>query len=259
MRLKDHMLRTLAGSLACLLFTACTFNPFISNNHNTGSAGATAAGAGIGVGSVWLLGGSKTMMLFGGIAGGAAGYYLSSLRYDAAGILDAGGNVYVLGDYIGIYIPTDKLFEVNTADLLPRASNILDSVVAVVQRKPDNNIMISGNTSGFDRPRRELKLSQKRAKVVAAYLWSAGLQQFKQNSDDTRTFNYVGYGDYFPISSDLTNKGIRENSRIQITSYPSKAELYDHGKKVDMSNVAGMNDDSNIKPGDDCGRNKSRC
>lgn len=258
MQLKDRLLRVMAGSLAGLMFSACTFNPFVNTNHNTGSAGATALGAGVGAGSVWLLGGSKTMMLFGGIAGGAAGYYLSSLRYDAGGILDAGGNVYVLGEYMGIYIPSDKLFEANTADLLPRASNILNSVVAVLQRKPDNNIMISGNTSGFDRPRRELQLSQKRAKVVAAYLWSAGLSQFKDRSDETRNFNYVGYGDYFPISSDLTNKGIRENSRIQITSYPSRATLYDHGKKVNMDNVAGMNDEAPSGT-DECGRGKSRC
>ncbi len=258
MQLKDKMLRTLICALAGMILSACTFNPFITNNHNTGSASATALGAGVGVGSVWILGGSKTMMLLGGIAGGAAGYYLSSLRYDAAGILDAGGNVYVLGDYMGIYIPSDKLFDVNTADLLPRAPRILDSVVAVLERKPDNNIMISGNTSGFDRPRRELRLSQQRAKVVAAYLWSAGLSQFKEKSEETRRLNYVGYGDFFPISSDLTNKGIRENSRIQITSYPSNASLYDHGHKINMDNVAGINDDA-PSGSDECGRGKSRC
>lgn len=258
MRLKDNMIRTLACSLTCLAFSACSFNPFVTPNHNTGSPGATAIGAGIGAGSVWVLNGSKTMTLFGGIAGGAAGYYLSSLRYDAAGIIDVGGDVYVLGDYIGIYIPTDKVFEVNTADLLPRATNVLDSVFAVLQRKPENNIMISGNTSGFDRPRREQKLSQKRAKVVAAYLWTAGIQQFKSKMGETRRFNYVGYGDFFPIASDLTNKGIRANSRIQITSYPSKADLYSRGHKIDMTNIASMNDET-PEPGDDCGSDKSRC
>lgn len=225
MQLEVRIIRNLVCALCCFVMTACTYNPFIRNNNLTGDPTTTAFGAGAGAGSVWLLGGSKTMMLFGGIAGGAAGYYLTSLRYDAGGIIDAGGDVYVLGDYLGIYIPTDKLFEVNTADLLPTAPRILNSVVSVLQRKPENNIMISGNTSGFDRPRREQKLSQKRAKVVAAYLWTSGVEQFKYGSRGKRKLNYTGYGDFFPIASDLTNKGIRTNSRIQITSYPTKSCL----------------------------------
>lgn len=257
MQLRINLSRSLICALCCLVTSACSFNPFITNNHTTGSPGATAAGAGLSAGVIWLAGGSKTWMLIGGIAGGAAGYYLSSLRYDASGIFDAGGNVYVLGDYMGIYIPSDKLFEVNTAELLPRSNRILDSVVAVLERKPNNNIIISGNTSGFDRPRREQKLSQKRAKVVAAYLWSSGLEQFKDRSSDTRQFNYVGYGDLFPIASNRTNKGIRENSRIQITSYPSHGQLYDRGHKIDMDNVAGM-DQREPEPGDGCGR-EGRC
>lgn len=265
MQLKAKMVRALAGSLTCLAVTACTFNPFIANNHNTGSGGSTAVGAGIGAGGVWLLGGSKTMALFGGIAGGAVGYYVSSLRYDAGGIIDVGGQVYILGEYIGIYLPTDKVFESNTADLLPGATRVLDSVAAVLQRKPNNNIMVSGNTSGFDRPRREQKLSQKRAKVIAAYLWTAGIQQFKGSTDqssDTRQFTYVGYGDYFPIASDLTNNGIRANSRIQITSYPSWADLHERNNKIDKNNIASMNDDAAASVRDNrdtCGKDRQNC
>src|SRR3990167_2368815 len=139
MQLEVKITRTLVCVLCCFIMTACAYNPFIRNNNLTGSPTATVFGAGAGAGSVWLLGGSKTMMLFGGVAGGTAAYYLTSLRYDAAGIIDAGGDVYVLGDYMGIYIPSDKLFEVNTADLLPSAPRILNSVVTVLQHKPDNN------------------------------------------------------------------------------------------------------------------------
>jgi outer membrane protein OmpA-like peptidoglycan-associated protein len=260
MKLDVCIARPLAAALCALAFTACSFNPFISNNHTTGSATGTAIGAGIGAGTVAVFGGSKTMMVVGGIGGGALGYFFTSLSYDAGAITQVGGDVYILGDYIGIYLPTDQVFEANTAELLPGATDILNSVVTVLQRKPDNNIMISGNTSGFDRPCRELRLSQKRAKVVAAYLWSSGIQQFQDRSDDTRKFNYVGYGDYFPIASDHTNNGIRKNSRIQITSYPPCAELRESGHKINMNKIASLDNDhpvDGITP--TCGRGKGEC
>jgi outer membrane protein OmpA-like peptidoglycan-associated protein len=254
MKLEVRIVRSLAIALGSIAMAACSFNPFVTNNHTTGDPTATAIGAGVGAGSVALLGGSKTSMLFAGLAGGAVGYYMTSLRNDAAGIIQADGNVYILGEYIGIYLPTDKVFEVNTATLLPGAETTLNSVVAVLQRKPDNNIMISGNTSGFNRASREQKMSERRAKVVAAYLWTSGIEQFKDRSNDTRKFSYVGYGDYFPIASDRTNNGIRMNSRIQITSYPCYADLRESGHKIDMDNIASLNDDNPTGAPDSCGR-----
>lgn len=250
----EFISRALVLSFSLLAVSACSFNPFTSTNHTTGSPAATAVGAGIGAGSVAILGGSKTMMLFAGLGGGAVGYYLTTLRNESAGIINAGGNVYILGEYIGIYIPSDRLFEVNTANLLPTAPRILDSVVTVLNRKPNNNIMISGNTSGFNRPSRELRLSQQRAKVVAAYLWSSGIQQFKDRSSDTRKLNYAGYGDYFPIASDRTNEGIRMNSRIQITSYPCTEDLRESGHKINMNNIASLNEDNSTGETNRCGR-----
>jgi outer membrane protein OmpA-like peptidoglycan-associated protein len=257
MKLEVSLTRTLVLMLCSLVTSACAYNPFISNNHTTGSALGTAAGAGIGGGTVALFGGSKAMIVLGGITGGAVGYYVTSMRYDASGLIQAGGNVYVLGDYIGIYIPSDRLFEANTDELLPQGPGILDSAVAVLQRKPSNNIMISGNTSGFSNARREQTLSQKRAKAVAAYLWSSGIVQFKDSSNDTRKLNYVGYGDYFPVASDYTNNGIRANSRIQITSYPSFADLRERGHEINMNTIASMSDRMPAPAADTCGRGGS--
>tara|TARA_R110000868_G_scaffold360501_4_gene622547 strand:- start:145 stop:810 length:666 start_codon:yes stop_codon:yes gene_type:complete len=219
----------------------------------------TVVGAGAGAGSIAMLSNSSGAIALGGIGGGAIGYYFTSMRSDASGVIQADGNVYMLGDYIGIYIPSDRLFEENTADLLPQATSILNSTIAVLQRKPSNNIMISGNTSGFGRADREQRLSQKRAKTVAAYLWSSGISQFKDTTRDTRKLNYAGYGDYFPIASDRTNKGIRENSRMQITSYPCLADLRENGHEVNMNTIASMSDRPPTTSEDACGRGEDNC
>lgn len=239
--MKGKIAGLLAISLCGLGLTACAYNPLVDNNHTTGSVVGTAAGAGIGAGSIALLGGSKSFLVLGGVGGGAAGYYVSSMRYAASGIIQAGGQVYVLGDYVGIYLPTDKIFEPNSSRLTPDADAALDSVAQVLARKPNNNIMISGNTSGFALPGWEKKLSTKRAKVVAANLWKSGITVFKEHKNDTRKLNYVGYGDFYPIASNLTNTGIRSNSRIQITSYPCTGDLVATGNEKVFHNVGEMN------------------
>lgn len=237
--------------LAFSLLAGCTYNPFISDNHLTGSPTATAAGAATGVGAVALFRGSPPALIAGGIAGGALGYYVSSLRFDAGGVIRGGGKVYNVGQLVGIYIPTDNLFIVNTADFNYKAPAILDSAVAVLQRFPNNSILVSGSTSGFSRPRWERKLSLERAQKVAAYFWSAGINQFKDRISGMRKLQYVGYGDYFPIASDLTNDGIRDNSRIQITSYPNNCDLHLDKRHVALNNISGM-DDSDVDSAKNC-------
>ena len=207
------------------LLSACSFNPFRRDNHLTGSPAATIGGAAIGIGSAALLGAPKPIILLAGIGGGAIGYYFTSLRYDAGGIVQAGGQVYSNGDYVGINVPADSLFEPNTTELQPNATTILDSIVDVVDRYPDHNIFISGNTDGFDRPRRENKLAEQRAKLVADYLTENGVTNFQNQSIRSRKLTYVGYGNYFPIANDRTNDSIRMNNRIQITLYPTNVQL----------------------------------
>lgn len=236
----------ISSALLFSLLTGCTFNPFTLNNKTTGTATGALAGAGIGAGGVALLGGSKPMMVLAGLGGGALGYYMTTLRYESGGIIQSAGQVYEVGDLIGIYIPSDQLFEANTADFLPQASAILDSTATVLKRKPNNNILISGNTSGFYRSRWERKLSERRAQKVAAYLWNAGVNQFKDQSIELRKLNYVGYGDYFPIAQKYTNEGIRENSRIQITSYPNDCDLGLDKRHVALYNEGGLNTDDAI-------------
>jgi outer membrane protein OmpA-like peptidoglycan-associated protein len=234
------------ASLITGLLCGCSYNPLIDNNHTTGSAESTLLGAGIGVGTMALLGfgGSKPALVAGGLGGGALGYYFSTLRYDAGGIIQGGGKVYTLGKTVGIYLPSDQLFESNTAEFRPQAKPILDSVVQVLKRYPNNNIIISGNTSGFARPYWEQRLSERRAQRVSAYLWNAGINQFQYRSNYMRKLNYVGYGNYFPISNDYTNPSIRENSRIQITSYPSDCDLHLDEQHIAVRNMGAFDDDN---------------
>jgi outer membrane protein OmpA-like peptidoglycan-associated protein len=233
-------------SLIFIGLTACTFNPFISSDHTTGNPSVALLGGAGTAGAISLLGGPKPVMAFGGFLGGGVAYYLTTLRSDARGIYQARGQVYKVGYYIGIYIPSDSLFEPNTAEFVPNYQQTLDSVITVLSRSTHNNILVSGNTSGFALPHWEKKLTLARAKAVADYLWRYGACHFKDKSLGKRELSYVAYGNYFPIASDITNRGIRENSRIQITGYPSDADIFP-GKYNVLYNVGSLNDQVGLK------------
>jgi hypothetical protein len=235
----------LALILTCslLFLNACTFNPFTLNNETSGDPKAALVGAAAGAGTVALLGGPKPLMALAGIGGGALGYYVTTMRYDAGGIIQYGGQVYHVGDFLGIEIPTDQLFEANTAEFSDQAPTILNSTAAVLSRYPNNHILISGNTSGFQSDKREQRLSLKRAAKVADYLWNAGINDFKDKSIDMRKLSYVGYGDYFPIASSHHNQGVRQNSRIQITSYRTQNDLKRSKQEVALNNMGDANSD----------------
>lgn len=238
--MKQEMALSFGLLLVLLFVTSCSYNPFISNNHTTGSAAGALVGAAITGGSTAALDASKGIVLTTGVIGGMLGYYLTTLRSDAAEIVQASGKVYHVGDYLGIYVPSDKLFEPNTADLLPQAGRILDSVATVLNRFPTYNIMISGNTSGFYHACYEQVLSEKRAKVVAAYLWKAGINNNgKTPNVITRKLNYVGYGDFFPIAHKFRNEELRSNSRIQIVVYPNKNDIKMDSRTKNIPNVGG--------------------
>ncbi len=225
-------------SFLMISLTACSYNPFNGSDHLTGSPVGAGVGAIAAGGTAAALGVSyKPTLALVALAGAGIGYYATTLRFDSAGIIQGGGQVYTLGDYATIEIPSDRLFETNSSDFTPEADAILKSAVTVLNRYSCNNIMISGNTSGFGSARFEHKLSEDRARQVSGFLWANGITEYKPQSNDTRKLTYVGYGNYFPVSNNITNSGVRSNSRIQITAYPTNDQLLITKKQQAFNNM----------------------
>lgn len=226
--------------------SGCTYNPLSAQNRLTGNVAGPLIGGAAGAGTMALLGMPRPIIVLGGLGGGAFGYYVTTLRYDAGGIVSAGGQVYQLGDFVGIDIPTDFLFEENTTRFVPQAYSILDSAVTVLRRYGDHSISVAGNTSGFDRPQRETALSTARAKAVVRYLRANGINAFKEASIDFRKISYVGNGDRLPIANHYTNDSIRENSHIFIAMYLTRKQLEARPYRPVFKDI-GAWDDSGFK------------
>lgn len=227
---------------------ACTYNPFqFGNNDTTGSAAGVVIGASAGAGTIAALNGARYPIALAGILGGALGYYSTTLRFAAGGVVQVGGLVYTVGDVVGIYIPTDLLFEVNTSDLTVNAVPALTSAAQVLARYPHHNIIISGNTSGFSRPRREQRLSEERAAKIASFFWNVGINNVDSPPGiHFRSLQYTGYGDLFPIATRHRNDGIRQNSRVQIIAYPSYCDLGIDRQHMVLHNIGGLYSDDMV-------------
>ncbi|GEM_PF-1174534 len=236
----------LFAGLISLALSSCTLNPFTTDNKLTGSPLATAAGAGIGAGTAWAAGAPKSMVAASGVIGGLIGYYVTTLRFQSGGIIKGAGQVFTVGDYVTIDIPTDRLFDTNSAEFLDDADPILKSAAVVLQRYPDNNIMVSGNTSGFGTTRWELALSEARARQVAGFLWSQGINGFgSQDISTMRKLTYSGYGNFFPIANNIRNDSIRQNSHIEITAYPTSTQLKTTKCYKVFNNIASLDEPVN--------------
>jgi outer membrane protein OmpA-like peptidoglycan-associated protein len=225
----EHRLKTL---FFCSLLTIAGCAPMSEADPPTGNLLGTTIGGVGGASVAAILGASKPTIAVAGIAGAGLGYYMSTLRFSGSGIIAAGGKVYAIGDYLVIDIPTDAVFDPNTAEFLPAADPVLESLVSVLNRYSGHNIFISGNTSGSWTERFERKMSECRASQIASYLWAHGITNSPRLNTDSlvppksQHFIYVGYGDNFPIGNKFHLKGIRANSRIQIVASPSQAALH---------------------------------
>lgn len=179
--------------------------------------GATAAG-----GTAALLGANKYLIGLSAIGGGALGYYFTTRPFQTRDLTAEGGQVFVQGDYVTINLPVDSTFESNSDEFLPGTTPALKNAVTILMQFPNDNIFVSGNSSGFDLNKREEKLSEKRAKAVADFLRANGITPFARDGIIYHKLTYIGYGHYFPIANDIKAKSIRQNSHIQIVGYPNR-------------------------------------
>ncbi|MBS0359403.1 MAG: OmpA family protein [Proteobacteria bacterium] len=178
----------------------------------------TAAGAAMGAGGGAIAGslvgaGAIFGAAVGGVAGGLIGYdqYLrepeivrlqDALRYEQVQIV-------ILGDELTLIIPANQLFYPSSPRLNANANRVLGHVTEYLQyfMKVDVNVAAYTDNTGWEK--RNIALSKQRAKNVARYLWTHGM--------DARLLTATGYGSADPISNNATSAGRAKNQRIEIT------------------------------------------
>ena len=98
-------------------------------------------------------------------------------------------------------------FDFGKATLLPASYTELDKLVEFINKNKLKLVEISGHTDWDGSDSFNQKLSENRAKAVAEYLKSKGIEESR--------VIYAGYGESKPVDTNLTEKGRAKNRRVE--------------------------------------------
>lgn len=99
-------------------------------------------------------------------------------------------------------------FDLDKSDLKSGAETNLLPVVEFLNDYPEVSIRITGHTCWLGTNEHNLDLSQRRAKAVADYLMSQGI--------DRDRLIVAGEGESQPVDTNLTEEGRRSNRRVEV-------------------------------------------
>lgn len=105
-------------------------------------------------------------------------------------------------------IPSQVLFAVDEATLLPEAESRLDDIVEVLEFYPDAPVEIVGHTDSDGASDYNQDLSERRAQAVADYVTAAGV--------DADRLSVAGLGETDPVATNDTAEGKQQNRRVEI-------------------------------------------
>lgn len=205
--------------LALISVAACTTrNPYTgqpqTSNATKGAIIGAAAGAALG-----LLTGSHNAERaligagVGALSGAAVGHYMDEqeavLRQELRG---TGVKVTRVGNKIVLDMPGNVTFKINSAGLRSRFFPVLDSVAKVAKHYKKTVLIVDGFTDSTGTAAYNLRLSRRRARAVASYLVSRGVNQQRIVAH--------GFGENYPIASNASPRGRAENRRVSLTLEP---------------------------------------
>ena len=98
-------------------------------------------------------------------------------------------------------------FQFGKSTLLPESYDVLDQVIAILNRYPDFQLEITGHTDDVGRKENNMLLSIDRAQACADYIKARGI-------DDSR-LTIIGKGELSPLDSNKTDAGRRKNRRVE--------------------------------------------
>lgn len=104
--------------------------------------------------------------------------------------------------------PENIIFDRNSSVIKSSFKSSLDTVVEILQKYPDNDVLVSGYTDDTGTAAVNEQLSKKRASSVASYLISKGIKSSR--------IKIVGRGSEDPVASNSTELGREQNRRVEI-------------------------------------------
>ena len=116
--------------------------------------------------------------------------------------------VGVLGGAQRVALPSEVLFELDSDTLAAGAGPALDRVVEQIQWRLDTRVAIEGHTDDRGTEAHNQALSERRARAVAEYLVSKGIEEERITTQ--------GFGESRPVGLNDSEIGRQKNRRVEI-------------------------------------------
>lgn len=183
---------------------------------NKAKGGAIGAGAGGVAGGIigHVAGNTALGAIIGAAVGGTAGVIIGhqmdkqaeEMRRDLQN-----AKIERIGEGIKITFDSGILFETNSSNLQSVARGNIESLVKILNKYPDTNILIEGDTDNTGTNDYNQALSERRAQAVAGYQTSLGI--------DGARMSTVGLGETNPVASNDTDYGRQLNRRVEVAIF----------------------------------------
>lgn len=205
-----------------LIFTTITGCGW-SNKAKGGAIGAGAGGVAGGLigraqGNTAL--GAIIGAAVGGTAGALIGNHMDKQAEEMRRDLE-NAKIERIGEGIKITFDSGILFDIDSYQLQPQATANIESLVRILNKYPDTNILIEGDTDNTGSDDYNQTLSERRAQAVANYQKSLGVAGSRVST--------VGLGESNPIASNETEDGRRLNRRVEVAIFANE-EMKDADK-----------------------------
>jgi outer membrane protein OmpA-like peptidoglycan-associated protein len=102
----------------------------------------------------------------------------------------------------------------NSSELQPAAKANIESLAKILNKYPDTNILIEGDTDNEGSTEYNQQLSERRARSVADYQKGQGVSGSRIST--------VGLGELHPVASNETVAGRQQNRRVEVAIFANE-------------------------------------
>jgi outer membrane protein OmpA-like peptidoglycan-associated protein len=186
---------------------------------NAVKGGAIGAGGGAVLGGVIGNAAGNTALgaIIGAAVGGTTGAIIgNNMDKRAEEIKQDLSNATVerVGEGIKITFDSGILFQTNSSELQPAAKTNIESLAKILNKYPDTNILIEGDTDNEGTADYNQQLSERRARAVADYQKGQGVAGSRIST--------VGLGESNPVASNETAAGRQQNRRVEVAIFANE-------------------------------------
>lgn len=209
--IKKYITLSVCGAMLLSATTSCNSFKKLTNEQKGAIIGiGTGAAAGAAIGSksknpaVYAIVGSAV----GGVAGVFIGKYMDKQAAKMKKDLEGVAEVERIGEGIKLTMKSGILFGFDSYSLNQRSTENLERLAQTLKEYEDTNILVGGHTDNVGAEDYNMKLSERRADVVANFLNKKGVKRNRMS--------VMGYGESTPLVDNTSDAGRDKNRRVEL-------------------------------------------